>query len=180
MPKRKNSCDTALKIEPANAETNFRLGVVLDKQKRRKEGITLMRKAIELDDRHARALNYIGYTLVEDGGDLDEAERLIRRALAVQPYAGFILDSLGWLYYQRAQYDQAYTYLKRAVEAGGTDPVIYEHVGDVNLKLENFKEALEYYGKALDKTQQDEMKKRLMSKLKAVRAKMNKAGSLAK
>ena len=101
MPKRRSCCAGAVKMEPNNAETIFRLGVVLDKQKKRPQAMEQMRKAIELNDRHARALNYLGYTMVEENQDLDQAERLIRKALAVEPYSGYILDSLGWVYFKR-------------------------------------------------------------------------------
>jgi len=123
--------------------------VVLDKKGQRAEGLKLMRKAIELNDRHARALNYVGYTMAEEGKNLEEAERFIRRALAVEPYSGYILDSLGWIYYQRGQYQMAFTYLKRAAASGDEDPVIFEHLGDAAMKLERFQTALSAYEKAL-------------------------------
>ena len=109
-----------------------------------------MRKAIELNDRHARALNYVGYTMAEEGKNLDEAERLIRRALAVEPYSGYILDSLGWIYYQRGQYELAFNYLKRAAATGDEDPVIFEHLGDAAMKLGRYELARKAYEKALE------------------------------
>ena len=56
-----------MKLEPGNAEATFRLGVVLDKQGQRPAALEQMQKAIDLDDRHARALNYLGYSLAEEG-----------------------------------------------------------------------------------------------------------------
>jgi Tfp pilus assembly protein PilF len=123
-----------------------------------------MRKAIELDDRHARALNYVGYTLAESKKNLDEAERLIRRALAVEPYSGYILDSLGWVYYQRGQFEQAFTYLKRATVSGEEDPVIFEHLGDTAMKLGRYQEAVKAYEKALN--HRKAKKEPLLKKLK--------------
>jgi tetratricopeptide (TPR) repeat protein len=139
----------SLGIEPNNAETHFRLGVVLDKRGERKASLAAMRKAIELNNRHARALNYVGYTLVEGGGDLVEAERLIRRALAVEPNSGYILDSLGWVYFKKGQYEQAYNYLLRAEATGEDDPVIYEHLGEAALALDRPEAAVSAFEKAL-------------------------------
>jgi tetratricopeptide (TPR) repeat protein len=139
----------ASKLEPGNAEIHFRLGVVLDKLSRKDEAMKSLRKAIDLDDHHARALNYVGYTMAEMGQDLDEAELLIRRALAVEPYSGFILDSLGWIYYKRGKYEQAMVYLERASLSGESDPVIFEHLGDTAMKLKQYKKAVQAYEQAL-------------------------------
>ncbi|MCB2185747.1 MAG: tetratricopeptide repeat protein [Deltaproteobacteria bacterium] len=140
----------ALELEPNNAETYFRLGTILDKQGHRPEAMVMMRKAIQLDDRHARALNYVGYVLAEENRNLDEAESLIRRALAVEPGSGFILDSLGWVFYQKGDYVRALSYLQKAQSSGAEDPVISEHIGDAAMKLERYKLAVESYKHALE------------------------------
>jgi tetratricopeptide (TPR) repeat protein len=158
----------AIECEPNNAESYFRLGVVLDKEGKRPEGLKLMRKAIELNDRHARALNYVGYTMAEEGKNLDEAERLIRRALAVEPFSGYILDSLGWIYYQRGDFGLAFNYLKRAASSGDEDPVIFEHLGDAAMKMEKYGVARKAYEKAL---------KLKHPKAKEIRAKLRKASA---
>ncbi|WP_197281999.1 tetratricopeptide repeat protein [Dethiosulfatarculus sandiegensis] len=158
--------------ESGNAEIHFRLGVVLDKLSRKEEAMKSLRKAIELDDHHARALNYVGYTLAEKGEDLDEAELLIRRALAVEPYSGFILDSLGWIYYKRGQYDKALVYLERAALSGEEDSVIFEHLGDTAMKLKQYKKAVQAYEHALK--QDASQKSKLMPKLKKARNLMKK------
>jgi Tfp pilus assembly protein PilF len=88
--------------------------------------------------------------LVENDQSLDEAEDLIRRALVVRPDAGYVLDSLGWLFYKRGDYGAALQWLKRALENETNDPVIYEHLGDTYTKLNQFSEAVRYYQMALD------------------------------
>jgi tetratricopeptide (TPR) repeat protein len=77
--------------------------------------------------------------------------------LAVRPYAGFILDSLGWLYHKRGNHEQAYTYLRRSIMTGDVDPVIYEHMGDICMKLKKVKEAVEAYEKSVEKARTKEM-----------------------
>ena len=52
---------------------------------------------------NAPALNYLGYTYAESGKHLDEAEKLIKRALDIEPEDGFYVDSLGWVYYQQGR-----------------------------------------------------------------------------
>ena len=45
--------------------------------------------------------------LAERGGSLDEAVRLIQRALKIQPQNPSFLDSLGWAYFQQGNLDLA-------------------------------------------------------------------------
>ena len=106
-------------------------------------------KAIELNPRNAAALNYLGYTLADMGVQLDEAERLIRRALELQPNDGIYIDSLGWVYYQRGDYQRAVEQLERAVELAGEDPTIVEHLGDAYQRLGQSDAALRLYRDAL-------------------------------
>jgi len=85
-------------------------------------------------------LNYLGYALLDRGQKLPEAQALIEAAAKLRPGDGFIVDSLGWLYYRTGQYDKAVATLERAVAAEPGDPAINDHLGDaywrVGRKLE--------------------------------------------
>jgi tetratricopeptide (TPR) repeat protein len=73
--------------------------------------------------------NSYGYLLAELGENLEEAERLIRLALAAEPDNGAYLDSLGWVFYQVGRYGDAVDRLIAAVNVRPDDPVILEHLG---------------------------------------------------
>ncbi|WP_439126536.1 tetratricopeptide repeat protein, partial [Providencia stuartii] len=47
----------------------------------------------------AQVLNYLGYSWGDQGINLDEGLRLVRRAVELTPEDGYIVDSLGWAYY---------------------------------------------------------------------------------
>ncbi len=145
----------AVQMDPENPKVHFRLGVVYDKQGRKQESISSMKTVIQLDPEHANALNYLGYTYADMGIRLDEAERLIRRALKKRPDDGYIPDSLGWVFYKRGEYRKALEVIQKAVELVPDDPVILEHLGDVYLKLGNRDRALEYYRKSEDAQEGD-------------------------
>ena len=74
---------------------------------------------------------------------------LIQRALKIKPNSGYIIDSLGWVYYQKGLYDKALDSLERAFSLLSDDPTIAEHLGDVYLKKNLYKKSLEMYQKAL-------------------------------
>jgi len=88
------------------------------------------RKALELNDKQPLVLNYLGYSLVDQGLKLDEALDMIKTAVQLRPTDGYIVDSLGWVYYRLGRYEEAVKELERAIELRPADPVINDHLGD--------------------------------------------------
>jgi Flp pilus assembly protein TadD len=124
-----------------------------------------MKRAIEINPQNAAALNYLGYTWAEMGIHLDEAERLIERALKIEPNDGFYIDSLGWVYYQKGDYMRAVEQLERAVEITVDDPTIIEHLGDAYEKIGKRDLALVRYRDALKRSKEEEQTKRIREKI---------------
>ncbi|WP_372602604.1 tetratricopeptide repeat protein [Actibacterium sp.] len=89
------------------------------------------RMALSLDPDQARVLNYLGYSYVEQKINLDEALDMIERAAASRPDSGYIIDSLGWVYYRLGRFAEAVEPMERAVELLPVDPVVNDHLGDV-------------------------------------------------
>lgn len=142
--------EEGIRNNPENDALVFRVGVLADKRGDKEEAVARMKRAIELNPKSANALNYLGYTYAELGRDLDEAERLILEAIQNKPDDGYIIDSLGWVYYKKGDYAQALTWLLKSVSLVGDDPVILEHLGDTYLKLNDIVNALKYYEKSLE------------------------------
>ncbi|MFH1277205.1 MAG: hypothetical protein ABIK65_02345 [Candidatus Eisenbacteria bacterium] len=60
--------------------------------------------------------NALGFLYAETGRNLDEAEDLVRGALALDPVRRrFYLDSLGWVLYRQGRPDEAATPLEEAI-----------------------------------------------------------------
>jgi tetratricopeptide (TPR) repeat protein len=109
-----------------------------------------MREVLAINSNNADALNFIGYLYAERGIHLREARILIKKALAVKPDDGYILDSLGWVYYKMESYKKARTYLEQAHRLVPDDPTIAEHLGDAYNRLNKTEKALELYRRALE------------------------------
>ncbi len=88
------------------------------------------RAALELYPNNPDILNYLGYSMVEEGVNLDEALTMIETAVAIKPESGAIVDSLGWVLFKLGDYDQAVGHLETAVTLMPSDPVINDHLGD--------------------------------------------------
>jgi Flp pilus assembly protein TadD len=127
-----------------------------------------MKSVIRKNPDHAEALNYLGYTYADRNVNLDEALELIQRALELKPESGYIVDSLGWVYYQKGDYERAIKELERAVAMTPDDPVINEHLGDGYLKLNKKAKALEAYKRALQLDPKVDQSKKLKEKIKAL------------
>jgi len=75
-------------------------------------------------------LNYLGYSLIDMNKKLDEAIGMVKKAVELRPNDGYIVDSLGWAYFQLRNYDEAVANLERAVDLKPSDAIISEHLGD--------------------------------------------------
>ncbi len=91
----------------------------------------VFRRTLEFVPEDPQVLNYLGYSLIEKGRNLDEALDMIKRAVAGDPESGYITDSLGWAYFRLGRYDDALPVMERAVELLPTDPILNDHLGDV-------------------------------------------------
>ncbi len=105
-------------------------GILLEALGRRDKAIADMREAVALANDDAEALNSLGYTLLSTGRHDDEAWRLIRRAVELQPYNPAILDSMGWVMFRRGQSDAAISWLDQAY-ARLKNPEVAAHLGEV-------------------------------------------------
>ena len=107
-----------------------------------------LRKLILLKPEMGQAYNALGYSLADRNERLDEAQKLIEKALSLSPSDYFILDSMGWVKYRRGQLSQALDYLKRAY-AVQADPEIAAHLGEVLWQQGKREEALKTLEEAL-------------------------------
>ena len=154
----------ALDLNPDFPETYFYLGIIYEQTKRFEKSIPYFKKVIEIDPKNANAMNYLGYSYADRNINLNEAEELIKKALEIEPENGAYIDSLGWVYFRKGEYEKAKEYLEKAIEKL-KDPVIYEHLGDVETTLGDKSKAIQYYKKAIEL---DKKNKNLKKKLKSL------------
>ena len=71
------------------------------------------------------------------------------RAVELRPDDGYIVDSLGWVYFRLGEHHKSVTYLERAVELRPQDPVINDHLGDAYWRVGRRQEARFQWRRAL-------------------------------
>lgn len=123
------------------------------------------RKALDLNPDQPLVLNYLGYSLVDQGLKLDEALDMIKKAVELRPTDGYIVDSLGWAYYRLGRYEEAVTHLERAIELRPSDPVINDHLGDAYWKVGRRNEARFQWNHARDLGPAEEELPKILDKI---------------
>jgi len=97
--------------------------------------------ALDLEPDQPLVMNYLAYSWVEQKQNLERAQEMLRRAVELRPSDGYIVDSLGWVYYRLGKYEQAVGELERAVELRPQDPTINDHLGDAYWRVGREREA---------------------------------------
>lgn len=128
----------------------FSLGAVMERNGRFHEAVAVFQEVLRLNADHAPALNYLGYMLADRGEQLTYALELIERAIAITPDNGAYIDSYGWVQFKLGNYELALSHLKRAADLVDSDPIVFEHIGDVHHALGNEDEARANYNKSLE------------------------------
>ncbi len=141
--------EKARQIWPGDTDVLYRLGYLQEQIGNRKEALKTMEEIIVQDPDHAEALNFIGYTLAEEGRELERALVLIQRALQLKPGSGHIIDSLAWVHYKLQNLEMAWRHIQSAVEIMPDDPTIWQHFGDIAAAMGKRDQARKAYRNAL-------------------------------
>jgi Flp pilus assembly protein TadD len=115
-------------------------GICYERSKQWPKAEADFKKALELNPDQPLVLNYLGYSWVDQGLNLEEAFKMLRRAVELRPNDGYIVDSLGWAHFKLGQYDKATETLEKAINLKPADPILNDHLGDaywrVNRRIE--------------------------------------------
>lgn len=169
-------CQRLLELRKGTAgqrQVHYLLSGVYSAKKDYEKAELYLLKLLDLDPKDASACNDLGYLWAEQGKNLDEAEKLIRKALELDRAArskrqsgleipdaekdnAAYLDSLAWVFYKRGQLREACELLEQASKLpSGDDPVVWDHLGEVYLELgqrdkavQSWEQAIRLYEKA--------------------------------
>jgi len=140
----------AVRKHPGSRDLEFQAAALEERLGHYRDAEKKFRDLISKRPEDAEALNYLGYMLADRGVQLEDALRLLEKAVGLDPENAAYLDSLGWVHYRLGRFDRAEAYLKEAVRGSRGDPTILEHLGDVLGALGRVSEALDAYRKSLE------------------------------
>lgn len=144
------------------------------------ESIDIMMSIVKLDPNDAHAWNFIGYSLIERGEEMDKAYEYIQKAIKLRPGDGYIIDSLAWYYYKVGKVKKSLGHLKEAVNLVPDDISIQKHLAIVYSNMKNFDKAKLHIEKAIELTRVEAEKKELNEFLNSIKSKRVPASFLEK
>ncbi|MEE1022340.1 MAG: tetratricopeptide repeat protein [Muribaculaceae bacterium] len=116
--------------------------------------------ALATNPTNSMVLNNYAYFLTEEGGDIERAYEMSRRAVDIDPDNPTFVDTYAWVLFKKGEYDEALVQQQKAVEkseeAGDISAELYSHLGDILFRLGRPDEAVEAWQKALDLNPGDE------------------------
>jgi tetratricopeptide (TPR) repeat protein len=146
--------------DKANSVYYYYRGICEERSKQWNKAEADMRKALEMQPEQPHVLNYLGYSWIDQGVNLDEGMKMIKRAVEQRPDDGYIVDSLGWAYYRIGNYEEAVKNLERAIDLKPEDPTINDHLGDAYWRVGRTLEAKFQWAHARDlKPEPDDLPK---------------------
>jgi tetratricopeptide (TPR) repeat protein len=149
----------------ANWITFYFRGICYERSKQWGLAEADLKKALELYPEQPHVLNYLGYSWIDQGLNLDAGMDMIKRAVAQRPDDGYIVDSLGWAYYRIGNYDEAVKQLERAIELKPEDPTINDHLGDAYWRVGRTLEAKFQWAHARDLKPEPEELPKILEKI---------------
>jgi tetratricopeptide (TPR) repeat protein len=137
------------RANPRDTATQLGLADLYNDAGRDGDAERTLRQLLEVEPSNAEALNYLGYLLADRGRSLDEAVRLVERALVAEPGNPAYLDSLGWAHFRRGNFEEAEKYLAPAAQQLPRNAVVQDHLGDVLARRGRWAEAISAWTRAL-------------------------------
>ncbi len=140
--------------DPTNPELLTLKSNILGEMGRSDQAATVMKAALAIAPTDASANNNMGYMLAVRGERLDEAEKMLRLAVATRPGETAFADSLGWVFYKQGRLRMAGRVFQRLIAYPGANSpshgVIFDHAGDTYWRLGWHDKAVELWSKALE------------------------------
>lgn len=147
---------------------DYYLASILEKNGSKEEARSIVLGLIKKDPNNAHALNFLGYSYLEQSENLDLAYTYISKAVKLRPEDGYIRDSMAWYFYKVGKYDQALIEANKAYELVNNDVTITKHLGMIYEKLNRFDRAKAFYTQALTQADQHLEREELLKNIQLI------------
>jgi tetratricopeptide (TPR) repeat protein len=153
---------------PDQAQLHFYLGTISDRLGDKQAVVESMKLVIQIDPNHVQGLNYLAYTYSEMNKDLEQAETLVKRALALEPKDAYVMDTYGWILYKKGETSASIRMLEAAYKNQPTESVILDHLGDAYRKGQFSDRAKSMYERAIQFETDEKKAQDIRSKITAL------------
>jgi tetratricopeptide (TPR) repeat protein len=137
-----------------------------------------LQRSLQLSPDQPTALNYLGYTWIDNNRNLRKGLQMIEKAVRLKPDDGDIVDSLGWAHFRLGNFQEAVRHLEKAVELRPEDPTLNDHLGDAYWRVDRKREARYQWDQALklkpEPAEAEKMREKMEKGLPGVRTRQAK------
>ena len=155
------------KIEFKHWPLFYSSGIALERGKKWERAEKQFLMALKFVPDNPQVLNYLGYSWIDKGININKAMDMIVKAAEQRPNDGYIIDSLGWAFYQIGEYKEAVINLEKAVELT-SDSIIIDHLGDALFYSGRKIEAVFQWKRALEFEPTEEIINKIKKKIEGI------------
>ncbi|NJN41939.1 MAG: tetratricopeptide repeat protein [Flammeovirgaceae bacterium] len=141
-----SALEQAKKLSASNPQTIFEinslLGDVYNASKEYSKSDKAYDEALAYKPNDEVILNNYSYYLALRKENLERAEKMSEQLVKNRPDNPSYLDTHAWVLFMREKYKEARKIIEKAISAGGTSAIFYEHYGDILFKLGEVDEAV--------------------------------------
>ncbi len=143
--------DQILSQYPSRTEAHFQRAFAQDRLGKFRAAIEGYETTLRLNPQEVRALNNLGFLLVDRSLDVPRGEKLLTRAITLAPDFGAAHDSLGWAEYRKKNYGRAEQLFRLAIKKDPDNRSAYYHAGVLTLKRGDYARAAMYLRKLTER-----------------------------
>jgi len=154
--------------QPDNPQLTLSLAMIEERRGAWQRALELVEPLIKKKPGGVEPLNFWGFVAADHGYDLGKASKRLQAAAALEPGAGAVLDSLGWVSFRAGELDKAALFLEQAGRLDPGDPEILAHLGDLYAKRSEPERAVGAYRKALGCRPEERLRRRLEESLAGI------------
>jgi len=151
-----------------STQHKYYLANLFEKERRFEDSASLIMGIIKKEPKNAHAWNFLGYSLLVRGEEMEKAFEYIQTALKISPDDGYIRDSLGWYYYKKGEVKKALSELTFAHKKVPEDMEILKHLAVIHKELKDFNKAKGYFESALKQARYPSDRKEILSSIEAL------------
>lgn len=148
-----------------STQHKYYLANLYEKEKKFAESTALIMSILEKEPKNAHAWNFLGYSLLVRGEEMDKAYEYIQTALKINPEDGYIRDSLGWYYFKKGDIGRALTELQLALKKVPDDIEILKHLAIVHKEMKDYTRAKGFFEAALKHVRYQSDRQEIMSQM---------------
>ena len=136
-------------LDPENASVHLSIGNIYSRQGKIEEALNEYKQVVALAPDSPVGYNELAYHYAESGTSLDEALEHALKAVELAPKDAAILDTMGWVYFKKGNFNKAIESLEAAVASRQNSPTIRFHLGMAHYKNRNLNSALNEFKNSL-------------------------------